>query len=69
MNGKVYGYTRVAFSGGVHSDSPLFKCVDPKKLEALVETHKDKVLSPISQGERDAFERFRQTWKSVGLPE
>lgn len=71
LNGKVYGYTRVAFSGQVDSDHPpqLFKCVDPQKLEALVQEHKGLVLSPVSQGERDAFERFRQDWKSVGLPE
>ncbi len=70
LNGKVYGYTRVEFSEAVDGNLlRLFECVDPPKLEVLVKKHGDLVLSPISQGEKNAFEQFHQIWKAAGLPE
>jgi hypothetical protein len=70
LNGKVYGYTRTVCSDTTHSDYsfPLFKCVDPKRLEALIKEHGDEVLSPIPREEREAFEALGPHWERMLNP-
>ena len=65
LNGKVYGYTRIGFSGRRDPVFPerLFKLADPKKLEALVKQHGDLILSPIAEDEKRAFEVFQKSWE------
>ena len=62
LNGKVYGFTQIVYPGKEKDNFlQLFKCVNPKKLEALVTENGEKVLSPISNDEKRAFKVFCKT--------
>ncbi|MCX6749618.1 MAG: hypothetical protein NTW17_02640 [Candidatus Pacearchaeota archaeon] len=58
LNGKVYGYTRTTAPVNPSSTGPFFRCVDTKKLEALIKKYGDLLLCPVSKKEAKAFKQF-----------